>query len=89
VRAGAWLKAAHDAFRRAHGWNVPVALTDFAWLTTDRLVQQTTYADGRTIVANFTVTPWRGLGSSCVRVTWPREQSVDLCPPPEIAAAVQ
>jgi hypothetical protein len=87
VRAGAWLKASHDAFRRAHGWNAPVALTGFAWLTTDRLVQQTTYADGRTIVANFTEAPWRGLGASCVRVTWPRERSVDLCPPEDIVAA--
>jgi hypothetical protein len=81
TRVGPWLKAAHDDFRIAHGWQTPVALTGFAWLTPDRLVQQTTFADGRTIVANFSNASWQGLDRDCVRVTWPRQASSDLCPP--------
>lgn len=30
-------------------------MTDFRWLTEDRLVQQTTFADGTRLVANFDV----------------------------------
>ncbi|MES1157058.1 MAG: glycoside hydrolase [Alphaproteobacteria bacterium] len=81
TRLGPWLKAAHDDFRAAHGWDAPVALTGFAWLTPDHLVQQTTFADGRTIVANFEDAPWQGLASDCVRVTWRGRAPVDLCPP--------
>ncbi len=81
TRVGSWLKAAHDDFRIAHGWDAPVALTGFAWLTPDHLVQQTTFADGRTIVANFTDAAWQGLASTCVRVTWAGRPRVDLCPP--------
>ncbi|HWA00073.1 MAG TPA: glycoside hydrolase [Caulobacterales bacterium] len=81
VRVGPWLKAAHDDFRRAHGWDAPVALTGFDWLTPDHLVQQTTFADGRTIVANFSAATWQGLGSLCVRVTWSGRAPFDMCPP--------
>jgi hypothetical protein len=86
TRVGPWLEAAHDAFRRAHGWETPVALTGFDWLTPDRLVQSAVYADGREIIANFSATPWRGLGGDCVRVTWPGQAPFDLCPPADIPA---
>jgi len=82
ARVGPWLKAAHDDFRLAHGWKKPVALTGFAWLTPDRLVQQTRFADGRVLIANFGDAAWQGLGSDCVRLTVPRQPAVDLCPPP-------
>ena len=81
TRAGVWLKAAHDDFRIAHGWDAPVALTGFAWLTADRLVQQTTFADGRTIVGNFSDGAWDGLAPDCVRVTRLGQPSTTLCPP--------
>ncbi|MES1200449.1 MAG: glycoside hydrolase [Pseudomonadota bacterium] len=87
ARQGAWLKAAHDDFRIAHGWNAPVALTGFAWLTPDHLVQQTNFADGRTIVANFGAAPWQGLAPDCVRVTRAGQAAVTLCPPPLPAPA--
>lgn len=82
-RAGIWLKAAQDDFRIAHGWEAPVALTGFAWLSDDHLVQQTTYADGRSLTANFSPIPWQGLGSDCVRVQHPGQKAMDLCPPPD------
>jgi len=81
TRVGPWLKAAYDDFRVAHGWDAPAALTGFAWLTPDRLVQQTTFADGRVIVANFTDAPWQGLGADCVRVMRSGQAPVTLCPP--------
>jgi hypothetical protein len=80
-RAGLWLKAAHDAFRRAHGWDAPVALTGFSWLTPDRLVQQTRFADGREIIANLSDAPWRGIGPDCVRVARRRQAQFEVCPP--------
>lgn len=81
-RTGAWLKAAQDDFRVAHGWHTPVALTGFAWRTEDHLVQQTTWADGRILIANFADVPWQGLAPDCVRVSKPRSKPADLCPPP-------
>ena len=81
ARVRPWLKAAQDDFRLAHGWSTPVALTGFEWLTPDRLVQQTTFADGRKIIANLSDAPWRGLGSNCVRVVRPGQAAFDLCPP--------
>jgi hypothetical protein len=58
-----------------------VALTGFRWLTDDRLVQQTTYADGRVLTANFSGAPWQGLGPDCVRVALPGQAPADMCPP--------
>lgn len=40
-------------FRPLHERLATQALTDFRWLTTDRQVQQTTFADGTRLVANF------------------------------------
>ncbi|CAL4868581.1 hypothetical protein MMA231_02869 [Asticcacaulis sp. MM231] len=80
-RTGPWLKAAHDDFRIAHGWNAPVALTGFRWETADRLVQTTSFADGRTLTANFSSTPFQGLATHCVRVKRPEKAAIDLCPP--------
>ncbi len=87
ARAAPWLRAAHDGFRRAHGWEAPVALTAFAWLTEDHLVQQTTFVDDRVIVANFTDAPWHGLGAQCVRVTWSGDAPFDVCPPEHLPPA--
>ncbi|MGA9657546.1 MAG: glycoside hydrolase [Asticcacaulis sp.] len=81
ARVGIWLKAAHDDFITAHGTDTPVALTGFHWLTDDRLVQQTSWADGRVLIANFSTIPWQGLGPDCVRVNRPDTAPVDLCPP--------
>jgi hypothetical protein len=80
-RVGPWLKAAHDDFRIAHGWEAPVALTGFRWLTPDRLVQEAAWADGRRLVANFGSQPRQGLGPDCVRVAYPPKPAADLCPP--------
>ena len=81
VRVGPWLKAAHDDFRLAHGWEAPVALTGFAWLTDDRLVQRTTFADGRRLTANFRTEAWEGLAPDCVRLERADQAAVDMCPP--------
>jgi hypothetical protein len=81
ARVGKWLQAAQNDFNAAHGSETPVALTGFSWLTADHLVQQATYADGRTLTANFGDTAWHGLDSECVRVTWVSRPAIDLCPP--------
>ena len=84
ARVGPWLKAAQDDFRAAHGWGTPVALTGFAWLSDDHLVQQTRFADGRVLTANFKDVPWQGLAPDCVRLV--RDgHTTDLCPPADPA----
>jgi len=40
-------------FRPLHQRLATQTLTDFRWLTADRLVQQTTFADGTRLLANF------------------------------------
>jgi len=40
-------------FRPLHQRLAIQAMTDFRWLTADRQVQQTTFADGTRLVANF------------------------------------
>lgn len=40
-------------FRPLHERLATEAMTDFRWLTEDRMVQQTTFADGTRLVANF------------------------------------
>ena len=82
ARVGAWLKAAQDDFQAIHGTGAPLALTGFAWLTPDRLVQQVTYADGRIVIANFGQSPWQGLAPDCVRLHKPNGPPSVFCPPP-------
>ncbi len=85
ARVGSWLKAAQDDFRSVHGTATPVAMTEFRWLTPDHLVQQTTFADGHQVVANFGSTAWQGLGTNCVRGSRHGHKPVDLCPPADPA----
>jgi hypothetical protein len=81
TRVGPWLKAAQDDFHAIHGWGVPVPLTGFRWLSPDRLVQETTYADGRSVIANFAGASWNGLDPECVRLIRADQSQADFCPP--------
>ena len=85
ARTGAWLKAAHDDFKTAHGWGAPVALIGFSWLSDDHLVQETRFADGRRLIANFGTVPWQGLAPDCVRLVRAGHAEVDMCPPADPA----
>jgi len=85
ARVGPWLKAAQDDFKAAHGWGTPVALTGFMWLSDDHLVQQTRFADGRVLIANFGAIAWRGLAPDCVRLIRPGRADFDMCPPADPA----
>ncbi|MDR6100190.1 hypothetical protein QE369_000368 [Agrobacterium larrymoorei] len=50
----------HDSFfRPLHQRLATQMMTDFKWLTPDRLVQQTTFEDGTKLVANFGQEPYR------------------------------
>ena len=51
-------------FRPLHERLGNQAMTAFSWLTHDRLVQQTTFADGTRLVANFDGTPREAVGRS-------------------------
>ncbi|KAF1009837.1 MAG: hypothetical protein GAK32_01893 [Pseudomonas fluorescens] len=45
-------------FRPLHQRLATLAMTDFRWLSPDRQVQQTTFADGTRLVANFSAQPY-------------------------------
>ena len=47
------IKRHYDFFSPLHRELALEAMTDFEWLTPDRMVQRTTFADGTTIVAIF------------------------------------
>ncbi len=57
-----WLKPVDTFFRPLHQRLAFQALTDFAWLSDDKLVQKTRFSDGTEIVANFSGRPfaWQG-----------------------------
>ncbi|ESQ86735.1 glycoside hydrolase [Asticcacaulis benevestitus] len=78
---GAWLKAAHDDFQAVHGVSAPVALTQFEWLSDNRLVQRVQFADGRTVTANFGDSVWKDLQPNCVRVSGSDNRDTIFCPP--------
>lgn len=62
-------------FRPLHERLATQAMTGFNWLTTDRMVQQTTFADGTRLVANFDdgvrVVGGRSFPSHSLRATGP------------------
>ena len=53
-------------FRPLHQRLATQAMTDFRWLTADRQLQQTTFADGTRLVANFSATGREGYASRSV-----------------------
>ena len=57
----------HDRFfRPLHQRLATQVMTGFRWLTVDRLVQETTFADGTRLVANFAAVPREGYAARSV-----------------------
>ncbi|MER6944962.1 glycoside hydrolase [Nonomuraea sp. NPDC000554] len=54
-----------QAFSRVHRDTMTRPMTGFAWLSSDRLVQRTTFGD-LTVTANFGERPYHGLAPGCV-----------------------
>ncbi|MBI6907304.1 glycoside hydrolase [Pseudomonas palleroniana] len=63
-------------FRPLHQRLATQALTDFRWLTADRQVQQTTFADGTRLVANFAAEEKDGYAGRSVTVLVAGEKPV-------------
>ena len=55
-------------FRPLHQRLATQAMTDFRWLSGDKQVQQTTFADGTRLVANFSVVEKEGYAGRSVTV---------------------
>ena len=53
-------------FRPLHQRLATQAMVGFRWLTADRLVQETTFADGTRLVANFAAVPREGYAASSI-----------------------
>ncbi len=70
----------HKFFSRVHHVAIDFPLSQFSWLTEDRLVQETQFGDHVKLVANFSTHMWKGLKPLCVRaeVEGSREE---YCPP--------
>ena len=58
------MKAHYDFFSPLHRELGLMPMTDFAWLTTDRMVQQTIFGDQVEIIANFGMEDFRYQGRS-------------------------
>lgn len=80
ARIAPQLRAAETAFREVHGTDAPAAMTGFEWVSNDRLVQRTSFADGLTVIANFSDAFRDGLEPDCVRAERDGESQI-VCPP--------
>ena len=58
------IKAHFDFFSPLHRKLALVPMTDFEWLTPDRLVQRTTFGDGTAMVANFSEAAFNADGTA-------------------------
>ncbi|MDT3249819.1 glycoside hydrolase [Serratia sp. root2] len=61
------IKRADAAFRPLHQVLWDKALTDFRWLDSAGSVQQTTFSDGSTLIANFGSRPFEGIAAQSLR----------------------
>ena len=64
-------------FRPLHQRLATQAMTGFRWLTADRLVHETTFADGTRLVANFAATPREGYAAHSVTALVVGEKPVE------------
>lgn len=56
-------------------------LTEFKWLTTDHLVQQTQFGNRLILTANFSTKNFQGIGPDCIQAQWKEDGSQRLfCP---------
>jgi hypothetical protein len=53
------IKSHYDFFSPMHRELATVAMTDFKWLTPDRLVQQTTFGESAVVIVNFSDAPFQ------------------------------
>jgi hypothetical protein len=61
------------------------ALTQFDWLTEDRLVQRVHFENVMELTANFSEKTWKGIGSHCIMASWMREDRTETyCPDPDM-----
>jgi hypothetical protein len=80
---GKRLVAHHRFFSQIHRRAGRLPLTDFRWLTADRKVQQTRFANELILTANFSEQPHGSVPAHCIEADWPEEDRKDLyCPQP-------
>ncbi len=68
-------------FAPLHGRIATLPLTSFEWLTPDRLVQRTRFANQVTLTANFGARPFEGVGAGCIAARWLADDRIEtFCP---------
>ncbi|MGA3044197.1 MAG: glycoside hydrolase, partial [Bryobacteraceae bacterium] len=79
--SGAALTRLMQFFEPLHRRIGALPLTDFEWLTRDRLVQRTTFGNEATLKVNFGSARFSDVEPGCVRVDWiASRQSDSFCP---------
>jgi len=79
--SGAALTKLTAFFEPLHRRTGAQPLTDFKWLTNDRLAQQTTFGNEAVVTANFGSAAFAELKPGCIRVRWiAAKQEMTFCP---------
>jgi len=81
------MKAHHDFFSPLHRELGLMPMTDFAWLTPDRMVQQTIFGDGVEMIANFGAEDFdyqgKAVPARSVMAIWRDTGEVQVFAPPQ------
>lgn len=82
---GPRLKGLYSFFSPIHRQTGSQPLTDFSWLTPDKLVQKARYSDELEMTANFGLKPFAGVNSLCIEAHWLKtEARKTYCPEPSL-----
>lgn len=74
-------KTYYQFFSPLHQASGLLPLTEFTWLTPNRLVQQTQFGNRIKIIANFSDKSYQGLASQCVKSIWIKTGQINtFCP---------
>jgi hypothetical protein len=80
---GERIKALNEFFAPLHRLIGTKPLTQFRWLTTDRMVQQTRFADEVELTANFSERDYENIPPRCIEAHWLKEnRRQQYCPAP-------
>jgi Glycosyl hydrolases related to GH101 family, GH129 len=80
---GTRIKAMNDFFAPIHRRIGDKPLARFEWLTSDRMVQQTEFADEVVMTANFSDRIFKEIPPRCIEARWLKEGNKNLyCPEP-------
>ena len=80
---GVFFQRHHKIFSKVHSRTGKLPLTEFKWLTPDRLVQQTRFGEEVLITVNFSPAQFGDFEPGCVQIKWLKDNHQEkYCPNP-------